>query len=107
MAAHTSRGIELDTGVLTSDEERAAYADRRNGIGPRLVPALQNKKRNYAVKTATTTLPQHQQHVQKDKNIAQSFSCNGLVTNLTSDGSTINLRSLDHLKNGFFFLIYI
>ncbi|KAI1728625.1 DIX domain-containing protein [Ditylenchus destructor] len=29
---------------VTSDEEKAAYMDRRNGMGPRLVPAVQNKR---------------------------------------------------------------
>ena len=28
----------------TSDEKRAAYEDRRNGLGPRLVPALKAQK---------------------------------------------------------------
>lgn len=31
-------------GDETSDEERAAYMDRRNGVGARLVPALQQNK---------------------------------------------------------------
>lgn len=37
---------ESSCGVTSSDEERAAYADRRNGVGARLVPALQNKLNN-------------------------------------------------------------
>lgn len=37
---------ESACGVTSSDEERAAYADRRNGLGARLVPALQNKFNN-------------------------------------------------------------
>lgn len=31
-------------GAETSDEERAAYEDRRNGVGQRLVPALKAQK---------------------------------------------------------------
>lgn len=38
-------------GVTSSDEERAAYADRRNGVGARLVPALQNKQQSKRNKT--------------------------------------------------------
>ena len=36
----------LDDGGITSDEERAAYIDRRNGVGACLVPALHNFRNN-------------------------------------------------------------
>uniref|UniRef100_A0A7E4ZZ36 DEP domain-containing protein n=1 Tax=Panagrellus redivivus TaxID=6233 RepID=A0A7E4ZZ36_PANRE len=36
----------FDDGGVTSDEERAAYIDRRNGVGARLVPALHNFRSN-------------------------------------------------------------
>lgn len=110
MGAHISKGMESDSGAMTSDEELAAYADRRNGIGPRLVPALQNKKRNFVAAAAATTVSHqysNQKRVQQNQNMASSFSCNGLVTTLKSDASVVNLCNLDHLKNGLVFLFFL
>lgn len=102
---HTSIGMESDSGAITSDEERAAYADRRNGVGPRLVPALQNKKRTLAAVAAATSAAQkyqHQQQKQQNQKVTSSYSCNGLMTPLTSESAAVNLRNcgLDQLKNG-------
>jgi hypothetical protein len=35
---------------MTSDEERAAYMDRRNGVGAHYVPALQTQKLEEALR---------------------------------------------------------